>query len=183
MEGSVVTFNDDSAVEVFWHLELRARYIRLHVRLDKNVALGREVYTYVPDCVPALGVYPVQDLLSYLRRFRPPSGGYLFAAPRASTLGPGPFYSTPYTQLGAAFRAAFLKAFPQRDSRSADASRVASHCGRKSLCQWLWDMSTHSRLIIDMIGHRAVPKDAFNLYFLSSPAIILRTIRDLAPAR
>ena len=180
VEASVVSFSADSDVQVLWHPELRARYIRLHIRLDKNVAPGREVFTYIPDRVPALGVFPVRDLLSYILRFRPPSGGYMFAAPRTPALGPGPFYHTPYTQLGLAFRGAFLKAFPVRDSRSADASRVASHSGRKSLCQWLWDMSAHSRLIID-IGHWAVPKDAFNLYFSSSPAIILQTLRDLSP--
>ena len=182
VDGSVVSFTDDSDVEVLWHPELRERYIRLHIRLDKNVAPGREVYTYIPERVPALGVSPVQDLLAYVLRFRPPSGGYLFSAPKTAALGPGPFHSTPYTQLGPAFREAFLTAFPLRATRSVDASRVASHSGRKSLCQWLWDMSVHSRLIID-IGHWAVPKDAFNLYFLSSPAVILKTIRDLSPVR
>ena len=138
-------------------VETQMEYIGLRVNVDKNVDSSIEAHAYIPAAVPALGVRPVDMLRDYLLRFRPPSGGYLLAAPRTQGLGSATFHPGLYTCLGRAYRTAYLRAFPDASTRSADMSRVSAHSGRKSLSQWLWDAYQSVRLIADAGGVRRMP--------------------------
>jgi hypothetical protein len=80
--------------------------------------------------------------------------------------------------MASAFREAYIRALPSPGQRSVDVARVASHTGRKSLAQWLWDAYGNLRLIAD-VGHWSGPRDAVNLYFTTSRATILRCIAAL----
>ena len=64
-----------------------------------------------------------------------PLAGYLLAGPRTQGLGSATFHPRLYTCLGRAYRTAYLRAFPDASTRSADMSRVSAHFGRKSLSQ------------------------------------------------
>ena len=86
--------------------------IGLSVNVDKNEDSSMEAHAYIPAAVPVLGVRPVDLLRDYLLRFRPPSSGYLLAAPRTQGLGSATFHPGLYTCLGRAYRTAYLRAFP-----------------------------------------------------------------------
>ena len=175
--GRDVLFLPTSDVAVFRDPDLDDYYIRLAIRVDKNVTSADEVYAYIPASVPALGLRPVALLLDYLRLLRPPSGGYLLAAPRGTAFPPSAFSSSPYGGFTRAFQVAYRRAVPSA-LRSADVDRVGSHSGRKSLAQWLWDSYGSLRLIAD-VGHWRCRQDAANLYFFSSRSTILRCLRHL----
>ena len=60
------------------------RYLRLTVEADKNRNPSMQFRKiYFPECVPALGVYPVQDFLTYVDEHRPgSSNNFALANPR-----------------------------------------------------------------------------------------------------
>ena len=177
-DGSV-RYGSDSNVEVLYSVELRQRYIRVRIDVDKNVDGRREVYAYIPEAIPTLGVRPVRLLEDYLRRLRPPSGGFLLAAPHTRTFsGALSFRATPYSGFSRAFRAAYARAWPNPALRSAHISRVGSHSGRKSLAQWLWDSYRNARLIAH-VGHWACREDAMDAYYRTSPTQILTLVSRL----
>jgi hypothetical protein len=173
-----LVFLPTSEVYIARDLDIGGEYIGLRVLVDKNVDSRIDANAYIPECVGSLGVRPVDLLRDYLLRFRPPSRGYLLSAPRSRALGPATFNAGAYTCLGSAYRAAFLRAFPDATGRTTDISRVSSHSGRKSLSQWLWDAYSSQRLIAD-VGHWRCRKDAVQIYFHTSRATILRCIAGL----
>lgn len=63
---------DAPIVQVLFNVELQQHYICVRVDIDKNVDNRREVYAYIPEYVPSLGVQPVQLLNAYLSALRPP---------------------------------------------------------------------------------------------------------------
>lgn len=172
-----ITFLPGSDVNVFTDLGTQRQYLRISVRVDKNVATSDEVFAYIPDFIPSLGVRPVRAVLDYLRLLAPPSGGYLLAAPRGSTFPPSSFSTSQYTGFTSAFKTAYLRAVPS-SCRTATLDRIGSHSGRKSLAQWLWDAYGSLRLIAD-VGHWRCRQDAANLYFFSSRTTILRCLENL----
>ena len=173
-----VTFGDLSDVKVLHDPDTLQHYISLRIMCDKNVLPSDEVFAYIPAHVPSLGVRPVALLLDYLRRVRPPSGGYLLAAPRSTSFPPFSFFKTPYSAFNDAFRRAYARAVPDPAARSVPLQRVGSHSGRKSLAQWLWDAHSNLRLIAD-VGHWRCSGDAMQVYFVSSRATILRCLSNL----
>jgi hypothetical protein len=152
-------------------------YIRLTIIKDKNITSNIEAYTYIPHHIRSLDIHPVALLRHYLTTFRPPSNGFLLAAPKTRGIAPARFFEGPYTNLSTAYKAAYLCAFPLH--REVDVNRIASHSGRKSMATWLWDAYNNLRLITD-IGHWANAKAyAVNLYFHTSRTNILRCIANL----
>ena len=127
ISGSIISFSSSSGVYIAYDRETQMEYIGLRVSVDKNVDSSIEAHAYIPAAVPALGVRPVDMLRDYLLRFRPPCGGYLLAAPRTQGLGSATFHPGLYTCLGRAYRTAYLRAFPDASTRSADMSRVSAH--------------------------------------------------------
>lgn len=118
-------------------------YIHIVVRglMDKNVSSNRVRHVPIPDEV--LGVQPVALLEDWLRRERPPSGGYLLVAPS----GVRGFYSTQYTALGKAVQRAYARAFP-----GASLEGVGGASPRKSLPQWLHEAGHSVEEISDVGG-------------------------------
>jgi hypothetical protein len=171
-------FDSRSPVSIQYCTTLGCEYICLRIYQDKNVNTNQEVYTYIPPSLRSFpGLHPVDILRAYIITFRPPSGGYLLAAPRTRGVGQARFYEGLYTNLSVAYKAAYLRAYPQ--GRSVDISRVASHSGRKSLATWLWDRYGNTRLISD-VGHWATAKEhAAHLYFHTSRINILKHMMDL----
>ena len=175
ISGSIISFSSSSGVYIAYDRETQMEYIGLRVNVDKNVDSSIEAHvTFRRQCRR----WVCGLLRDYLLRFRPPSGGYLLAAPRTQGLGSATFHPGLYTCLGRAYRTAYLRAFPDASTRSADMSRVSAHSGRKSLSQWLWDAYQSVRLIAD-VGHWRCAKDAVHLYFKSTPSTILRCIAAL----
>ena len=171
-----IIYLPESNVKVLWDEDRREYYIELKVDVDKNVLEGDCVYAYIPHSIPSFDLHPVHLLEDYLRRVRPPSGGFLLAAPRGRFPPASSFFTGPYSNFAKAFRSAYLRAWP---GASADViHRIGSHSGRKSLAQWLWDAYQSTRLIAD-IGHWKTSGDAFNLYFVSSRAVILDCLSRL----
>ena len=177
VEGGRVVFDPSSHVRVLHDPHLAMHYISIRIDVDKNVREGDdEVFAYIPARFDHLSVRPVEVLLDYLLRVRPPSGSYLLSPPRSRSLPATSFWPRPYRAMAGAFQQAYRRAFPA--AREADVTRVGSHSGRKSLAQWLWDAYGSIRLIAD-VGHWARSKDAVNIYFCSSRQVILRCLARL----
>ena len=174
--GRSVFFDAQSDVRVLFDSGRGESYIQLRVDTDKNVHERDAVLAYIPERFKSLSVRPVDVLLDYLRRVRPPSGSYLLAAPRSRSLPGTSFFPTPYGGMCAAFKQAVRRASPGAgDERVA---LVGSHSGRKSLAQWLWDDYGSLRLVCD-VGHWKCRGDAANLYFVSSRSVILQCLTEL----
>lgn len=80
--GLQVEFLPDSDVWVE-HIEGNPAIV-ISVEVDKNVNALKRRKAYIPHVVHALNLEPVNMLLNYLRDARPPSGGFLLAAPLSS---------------------------------------------------------------------------------------------------
>ena len=141
-EHGGIVYGRDSAVKVVRPAAGRP-YIHVVVlgKKDKNVSSNKVRHVPIPEKV--LGVRPVALLEDWLRRERPPSGGYLLAAP----LGERGFYATPYTALGKAVRGAYARAFP-----GASLDGVGGASPRKSLPQWLHEAGHSVEEISDVGG-------------------------------
>lgn len=156
--------------DVWVDREDRRPYIRLKVNADKNVTARKQREAVIPDVVRRLGIRPVAMLEGYLVRERPPSGGYLLAAP----LGRTGFRTTPYGNMGKAYQDAYRTAFPQ----AGDANRFGSGSARKAMSQWLWADGWAKRVIADA-GGWFLKKSAVDLYFRTEPKRILAAIRNI----
>lgn len=176
-DGSI-TYGSGSNIEVRRDGVFPWPYIKLRLDMDKNVDSREEALGFIPDYVQSLDIWPVEIFESYLRRFRPPSGGFLLTPPTSARLHPPRFGGQPYKGFSRAFRAAYVRAFPAAGQRSADTDRVSAHSGRKSLAQWLWDAYRSNRLIAD-VGRWACREDAKDAYFKTSPNQILHLLRRL----
>ena len=179
LHGQRVVFDPASNVKVLYNDERREFYIQLQVDHDKNVRVGDSVFAFVPAHIPGLAVRPVDVLLDYLRRVRPPSGGYLLSAPRFRSMAAATaksFHSSAFGRMQEVFRAAVRRALPA--SSPAFLDRLGSHSGRKSLAQWLWDAYGNKRLICD-VGHWKSREDAASIYFCSSRQVILDSLTRL----
>jgi hypothetical protein len=117
----------------------------------------------------ALGARPVQLLRDYLLLRRPPSGGFLFAAPRGKS-----FRETRYSNFNEALRKAYIKAFPD----ATDAKRYAGGSPRKTLAQLIWDAGYSKRILAD-VGGWALRTDAVDIYFQTQGHQILQLLHGL----
>jgi hypothetical protein len=147
-------------------------HILIDVDVDKNVNALKRRKAYIPDEVRALGLFPVHMLEHYLIKYRPPSGGFLLAAPRSAKLKT--FRTNRFTGLSNAVKRAFSAVFP----RDASVDLVGSHSGRKSLAQWLWNAG-HCRRVIADAGGWFMKRDAVDLYFKTAPKMILHAVRTV----
>jgi hypothetical protein len=145
-------------------------HIAINVDVDKNVNALKRRQGFIPDEVPALGLYPVAMLIRYIIKYRPPSGGFLLAAPRSAKMKT--FRSNRFTGLSNAVKRAFTAVFPL----DATVELIGSHSGRKSLAQWLWNAGNCRRVIADA-GGWFMKRDAVDLYFKTAPKMILHAVR------
>ena len=150
-------------------------YLKVRVDVDKNVTAETVRHAYIP-ANRFLDVNPVHEFSAYLKEIRPPTGGFLFAEPYARNTN---FSPKVFKGFGKLLKAAFLKAFP--DAEPAFVSRLGSHSGRKSLAQWLWEAGWSKRLIADA-GGWFVKREAVDLYFSTSPTMIIKAIKTLGSA-
>ena len=145
---------------------LRARRV-----VDKNVLAGTFRDSFFPERIEALGVSPRKEILEYILRERPPSGGQLLAAPAGQT----GFRTTRYSNVGKAVKEGYKRTFPSRD-----ASRVGAQTCRKSMATWLWDDGRMKREIADIGGWSLRSrKDAVDVYFTTTPGKIVHVLSTL----
>ena len=167
--AQTVEFLADSDIRVVRDADL-GDHIEINVDVDKNVNALKRRKAYIPFEVPALDIYPVSFLIWYILKYRPPSGGYLLAAPlsvRKKT-----FRTTRFTGLANAVKRAFRAVFPGDPT----VNLVGSHSGRKSLAQWLWNAG-HCRRVIADAGGWFMKRDVVDLYFKTAPKKILHAVR------
>jgi hypothetical protein len=164
-----IKYGKDSQVRVVRETARRP-FLHGFTHADKNASAARRRDFYMPDHVPALDLWPVQEFEDYLRTERPPSGGYLLAAP----LGRYGHRTTRYGSHGTAFIQAYKHAFP----KAKDFGNFGSGSARKSLAQWLWTAGWAKRIIADAGGWFS-RKSAVDLYFKTEPRRILEAIRSI----
>jgi len=172
--GTEVVFDETSDVKILYDPDLQEEYIELAVDVDKNVDARNPRKGYIPAHIPGLGIHPVRELKDYITSMRPPSNGYLLAAPKTKSVPPS-FRETRFTAMGGVFTKAYKKLFP------TSTKKVSSHSGRKTLAQLLWDMGYCKRIIADA-GGWFLKKDAVDLYFKTARRIILKAISSLGAA-
>ena len=169
-EGPSISFLKDSDLQWGYCPESRMHYISVRVLEDKNHDAGTGAHTsYLPMSVPGLGVNPGWAILRYLVDNRPPSGGFLLAAP----LGTKSWSSSPFSNMAGVFKGAFARAFP-----SCPVEDISSHSGRKTFAQLLHDAGFADTVIADS-GGWALKKAAVHMYFRTSRASILRAVSSL----
>ena len=156
---------------VEWEAVAGVNVLRFRIYREKNVSSAKERYTYLPPSIEALGVRPVAEVIAYLVREQPPSGGYLLTAPRGAT----GWWPTPYTAQSRAFKMAYERAWPGRPSQ-----RFSAQSCRKSLASWLWWDRWSKRLIADHGGWSiGRSKNAVDVCFRSSPVIMVLALCNL----
>ena len=166
-----VVFSNDSPVQVC--RDDHISYIKVVVSKDKNVQAWKHRTTYIPARVKALDINPVAALEKYLIDERPPSGGFLLAAP----LGKNGWRTTPYSNQSNAFKQAYEKS-QGLPSGTPAASMYGSQSCRKSMAQWLWDDDWDKRVIADH-GGWALQRDAVDIYFKTGRVKMLWAITHL----
>jgi hypothetical protein len=178
---SRVIFLPESHVRLYHHPQFDALCVECEVDSDKNMNAqkasregGRRAY--FPACMPKLGVNPGLDLIEYILRERPPSGGPLFAYPLKRGTG---FSTKPCTTFNSVLRDAYRRAFPQATAEYL--KMLGTHSGRKTLAQLLWDRGFSRRLIADA-GGWFLKKEAMALYFKTAPHVILAALASLSLA-
>lgn len=148
-------------------------YIKVLVTKDKNVQAWKHRTTYIPARVKALDLNPVHELERYIMEERPPSGGFLLAAP----LGKKGWRSTPYSNQSNAFKGAYAKARGLA-AGAPEAEMYGSQSCRKSMAQWLWDDDWDKRVIADH-GGWALQRDAVDIYFKTGRVKMLWAVAHL----
>ena len=148
-------------------------YISVKVTRDKNVSAWKHRETFIPEQIKVLGFSPVAELEEYMVRERPPSGGFLLAAP----LGKSKFRTTPYSNQSNAFKTAYEVAHGLA-KKSARSAKYGSQSCRKSMAQWLWDDDWDKRVIADH-GGWALQRDAVDIYFKTGRVKMLWAITHL----
>ena len=174
-----VEFLPESDVRVLHDADCDVYYIEVNVDADKNVRGHKARKAFIPAVVVALGATPVADFLHYLTYYMTPENtGHDFFLFRAPNGGKQQWYPQSkskkgniggFTNWSKVIQGMYQKAFPG----ATDAKDFGSHSGRKSLSQWLWDDGYPRRLIADM-GGWFIKKDAIDLYFKTSRAVIIR---------
>jgi len=170
----LIIYHADSDIRVVRNDPELGPHIVINVDVDKNVNSTSARLAYLPEAIPDMGIFPIDVLESYLLRVRPPSGGFLLAAPKG--LKNHTFFTNPFTGMAGVFIKAFKKAFPNSPKQEF----IGSHSGRKSLAQALWDMGLCRRFIAD-VGGWFIKHDAVDIYFKTRPFAILAALRALSP--
>ena len=177
-DDGTIEFLADSHVRVYHHPQFGADCVECLVDSDKNMNAQKAAReggrrAYFPASLMRLGAEPGRDLLDYLRRERPPSGGPLFAHPHKRGSG---FADKPCTTFNSTLRAAYKRAFPRVASDYL--KLLGTHSGRKTLAQLLWDRGFSRRLIADA-GGWFLKKEAMDLYFKTASHVILAALASL----
>jgi hypothetical protein len=172
-----VTFLPDSEISIYWHAGFGAEIVDVCIKSDKIVDARRAAeeggrHSYIPGALPLLGVFMASDLRSYLVKARPPSGGPLLAYPDKKGYG----FSLKFPSFNKYLRDAYRLAFPGASDEHL--SRIGTHSGRKTLAQMLWDHG-FSRQLIAAAGGWFIKREAVDLYFSTSPVLILRALAQL----
>ena len=180
VEADGVHFHAGSSVSVYVHPQTGRSCIDVLIDSDKNMNALKAAqdggrHAYIPGVLDHMNVAAADDLIEYLIRERPPSGGPLFAYPAKKGAG---FSAKPCSTFNTYLRDAFKRAFP--DASPSRVTNIGSHSGRKTLAQLLWDAGFARRLIADA-GGWFLKKEAMDLYFKTAPYVILNAIASLRP--
>jgi hypothetical protein len=137
-----VTFGEKSDVRIVvddgdW----REPYILITSSVDKNVDSSKVRKVPIPARV--LGVSTVKLLQSYLVEMKPPSGGYLLAAPK----GKQSWSTTRFSGMSKMVKAAFARAFPEKPALGVGGSSL-----RKSWAQWMKRTRCTEFEVVDVCG-------------------------------
>ena len=171
IRGNQIHTLPESDVQI--HVDARGkRFLRIRVDSDKNLKLGRERFGYVPEYIATLDYSLLRRLEEYLLIAQPPSGSFLLCAPKADKPAPK-FFSNAFTGFARIWRDTFKRLFPSEHDRL-----VASHSGRKTLAEALWNDGWCRRVIADA-GGWFLKRDAVDLYFQTDPTTILYALEHL----
>ena len=126
-DGQVQTL-PASDVQVYYHAQYGGIIIAIRVDSDKNMNALKAAqdggrYAYIPGSLPLLGLEPVADLLEYLARETPPSGGKLFAFPDKKGRG---FAEKPTSTFNSYLKKAYRTAHPDAPQEWADSAPTAA---------------------------------------------------------
>ena len=173
-----ITFLPGSEVSISYDASIDGEAITFTILSDKNVDARRAAEdggrrAYVPGALPHLGIFFASELRSYLLDLRPPSGGPLLLYPDKKGHG---FSVKPSRSFNTYLREAYRRAFP--DVLPEYLQRLGSHSGRKTLAQLLWDAG-FSRQLIATAGGWFIKREAVDLYFRTSAALILKALLSL----
>ena len=145
-------------------------YIKLTVHIDNNVHHGYPRIMYIPGHVVGIDVYGA--LCDYLYNERPPSGGYLLAAPSAAS--GSKFNSNAYTNFPVAFKRAVALTQPDLDPKE-----YSGGSPRKSMAQWLYNANVPRHVIADIGGRKLSNRDAMDGYHATEPTRAMQVKYDL----
>lgn len=175
-DGSLLLL-PESDIRVLFNDDLQQHYLSVRVPGDKNLEGVR--YAAIPEVVPGLGLSPVLEFCTFLRAgLAPPSGDFFFHAPVGHATAFYPHKEPPekgYTQFASLVKRMYKAAFPA----AQDVERYASHSGRKTLCQLLFDAGYPLRLLADAGGWSFGKAEALHRYFSCSVLTILRAVASI----
>ena len=141
VRGGAVTFPPGSDVQIVRDGSWKGPYIMIKSIVDKNVDSSKVRKVPIPAVV--MGVHTVRLLQDYLVSMRPPSGGYLLAAP----VGQQKWSKAKFSSMGKLVKGAFARAFP-----GMPATGVAGNSFRKSWAQWMKRVSCTDSEVVDICG-------------------------------
>ena len=140
--GGCVTFGRKSDVRIVRDDEdWRQPYILVTSSVDKNV--DKSKIRKVPIPAKVLGVRTVELLQAYLLEMRPPSGGFLLAAP----VGRQGWSTARFSGMGKLVKGAFARAFPEKQALGIGGSSL-----RKSWAQWMKRVRCTGFEVVDVCG-------------------------------
>ena len=132
------------------------RFLCITVFVDKNVNPSQPQVRYLPAFVCGVPVYDI--IYNYILIERPPSGGYLLAAPKSLRAGSG-FRDTPFSAFNENFKSAVATALPE-----LTASDYGGGTPRKSMAQWLNVAGIPRHVIADVCGWARPDRNAMDGY-------------------
>ena len=153
----------------------RFAYILIRITTEKNVTPSSPRWVYIPGTMLGFNVYDI--IHGYVLTQRPPSGGFMLAAPK-SAHGTG-FWSVPYTNYGNAFQKAVTRSL----NGALDAKDYGGGTPRKSFAQWMNAAGVPRHVMADICGWSLRNRDAMDGYMQTTPEMMMRIKTSLpAPA-
>ena len=174
VKGGKIVYGSQSEVRVIrgdprW----KQPYVLIVSKVDKNVDPSKVRRVPIPRKV--LGVRVVEQLENYLLDLRPPTGGFLLAAPQ----GKGKWRSTAFTAWGNVIQGAYERTFPNIELDD----KIGGCSMRKSWPQWMQRAGNSDREQVDICGwsrksiqQRKGTKEVYVITELDSQLLIKQSI-------